>query len=1180
MNSQDTWQTGAGTASGALSVLEADSLSARGACAGSAAVLPAIYRAMFMSRESEALEKNYTSRGEASFFLSSAGHEAGAALAPHLISEDWLHCHYRDRALMLARGMRAGEFFLSLFSKDGSFSRGRQMHGLVSCARLNILSLPTPVGNGALQAAGVAAVIKDRPRNPLVLCSLGEGSSQEGEVLEAFAHAARENLPVLFFIQDNGLAISTPTEGKTFFSVKGKDGIVNPESIFGIPIIHADGSNAEEMYHVFGGVVRGIRTDRLPRIVVARMQRLSNHSNADDQRLYREAGEIETIRRDADPLVILRNILIRNGESPQALEALEAQIRAELSELARESQCAPDPRPCPDAVKSYPAGFQKAERENRGAQADCGGMTMLEALKETLRFRLETDPRVFLFGEDIEDPKGDVFGLTRGLSTDFPGRVVNSPLAESTILGYTTGRALAGDRPVAFLQFADFMPVAFNQIFSEMANIFWRTGGSWDAPLIVMATCGAYRPGLGPFHASSMEAFAAHIPGVDVFMPSTAADAAGLLNAAFESGRPTIFLYPKALLNDRSALAVSAAKDLFVPPGKARFARRGSDISFVSYGNTLTPCLRAADTLREEGITSDVIDLRSIQPWDEEAVCASAARTGRLLIAHEDSKTCGMGAEIAASVAENSPRHVAIRRVTRPDTWVPFNFENQLDILPSYKSVLEAAVSLLGGEITWREAAPKEEGVFVVKAAGSSPADESVTVIAWKVKAGENVREGMLLAELEADKAALELTSPVTGRVARLLVEEGFAVKVGTPLMYIQTLEQAAAAGPPKVSHENPGIPEITGLKKTTESLAAAPAGHASRPYTVGMLGIAGALGSRLVSNEEISELCPTWLPEDIVKRTGIESRNWLGHGETVLTLAADASRKVLAKTGLKAQDIELIICSTGTPLYSSPALAAMIQYELAGGENREAERADAETSPDWLAQAYDISAACCGYLYGLQIVWDYLQSRPQAKVLLVTAETLSTKTDTADPSTAPIFGDAATATILAAADPEGASGIPFSGGSFTRLSRPVLSAQGEAGDILRVPTCGCERIFMNGQKVFLEAVRGMMMMLGAACEADRTPPDKLDLIVPHQANQRIINAVRQKLRLPEEKVFSNIRNLGNSSSSTIPLCLQTILSGDYRWPQGAEKTRKLGLAAFGGGFTFGGAILEVTGKP
>ncbi|MDR1626378.1 MAG: transketolase [Spirochaetia bacterium] len=1147
--------------------------------AGDISALLGIYRAMVMSREMELIEKNYAGRGEASFFISSAGHEAGAALAPHLIAQDWLHCHYRDRALMLARGMGAEEFFLSLFAREGSASRGRQMHGLISCRRLNILSIPTPVGNGALQALGIAAVCRDLPGRPLVLCGLGDGMTQEGEVLEALAFAACEKLPVLFHVQDNGLAISTKTEGKTFFSLRpprGGSGIVRPGSVFGIPITYADGRDAEAMYRVFGREVREIREARLPRIVVSEVQRLSSHSNADDQRLYRSGREIEEARRDSDPLVILRDALIRAGESPDALDALCAGVRGELVLAARAAQGAAQPLPQRDAERPYPGGFQDPGREYRAAQGlpPEEGMTMLEALREALRFRLESDSRVFLFGEDIEDPKGDVFGLTRGLSSAFPGRVVNSPLAEATIIGYAAGRALAGGRPVAFLQFADFLPLAFNQIFSEVANIFWRSAGAWEMPLIVLASCGAYRPGLGPFHAASMEAFAAHIPGLDVFVPSTAADAAGLLNAAFESGRPTILFYPKALLNDRSARVAARARDLFVPPGKARVLCRGEDLTFVAYGNTVGLCLRAAQSLEKEGLGAEVIDLRSIRPWDEEAVLRSVSRTGRLVVVHEDSKTCGMGAEIAACVAENSARPVAIRRVSRPDTWIPFNFENQLDILPSYEGVLEAAVGVLGGRIVWEEAPPKEEGLFVVEAAGSSPADESVMVVEWKVRCGEEVREGMLLAELEADKAALELVSPVGGTVSRLLVEEGASVRVGAPLLYIATEAGESAAGA-KATQEG-RVPRITGLGSRVPLAAARGPSPAPRCSVVGILGVAGALGSRAVGNEEIVKLCPSWSAKDIVKRTGIESRNWLGGGETALSLALEASRKALEKTGTRIGEIGLILCSTGTPLYTSPSLAAMVQHGL-GTEHIEG-----------FVPVYDISAACSGYLYGLQIAWDFLQSQPQAKVLLVTAETLSLKTDTSDPGTAPIFADAAAATILAAGPEGDGQGLPLCGGRPLRLSRPFVSAKGEAGDILRVPVGREGKIFMDGQKVFLEAVGGMVRMLGAACEAEGLSPDKLDLIVPHQANQRIISAVRQRLRLPEEKVFSNIRFLGNSSSSTIPLCLETVLSPDYPWPHGRAAgeaggqpwprpgARKIGLAAFGGGLTFGGAILEL----
>lgn len=1120
-----------------------------------------LYRHMFASREMDLLEQSYTGRGEASFFVSGAGHEAGAALAPHLVDGDMLHCHYRDRALMLARGMTPEELFLSLFAKDGSFSRGRQMHALVSCARLNILSIPTPVGNSALQAAGVAAVIRDRPEKPLVLCSLGDGTTQQGEVMEALGQAVRDTLPMLFFIQDNALAISTKTEGKTFFSTpEGR-----AESFYGLPITYADGTQADELYRIFGREVAEIREKRGPRIVVARMERLASHSNADDQRLYRAAEEIASVHEQGDPVLILRGRLIALGEPVRELEVLEAEMRRELADTARGTQRSADPKPVFDAVKPYGPGLTDPSREFRGDGA-AEGMTMLEALRETFRARLRTDPRVFLFGEDLEDPKGDVFGVTRGLSSDFPGRVVNSPLAESTILGYSVGRALAGDLPVAFLQFADFMPVAYNQIFSELASLYWRTGGSWQAPVIVMATCGGYRPGLGPFHASSMEALAAHTPGLDVFMPSTAADAAGLLNAAFDSGRPTVFLYPKTLLNDRENAVSGDPRKLYVPPGKARFLRRGDDITFVGYGNTMRIVLQAAGALDDYGVTSDVVDLRSIQPWDREAVVESAERTGRLVVVHEDVHTCGMAAEVAATVAEKASRPVSIRRITRSDTWVPYNFENQIEVLPSYRRTLEAAADLLGGEVVWTSAVREEAGIFVVEAVGSSPADESITVITWKVKPGDAVESGMLLAEMEADKAAVELNSPVPGIVEELLVEEGFTVKVGTPIMRIRTAEAGDEGAAKTVTKEDPGTPVITGLEAreavqtagtaVTRAVSGAPApgtAGASRAagfLDVGILGIAGAVGSRRVTNEEISRMCPTWSPADIVKRTGISTRPWLGEGETVLSLAVDACGKLFARSRVRPEDIDLILCATGTPIYNTPAMATLIHHELAAGNE------------GWMVQAFDISAACSGYLYGLQIAYDFLQSRPEARVLLVTAEALSPKTDTSDPNTAPIFGDAATATLLAAGG--------NLGGVTNRVQRPVLSASGESGEYLRVPCGGDEKIFMDGKKVFVEAVRGMMLMLDYACREAGTTPEKLDLIVPHQANQRIINAVRQKLKLTEDRVFSNIRDLGNTSSSTIPLCLETILR------EKRSGSRRLGMTAFGGGFTFGGGIIDL----
>jgi 2-oxoisovalerate dehydrogenase E1 component len=331
---------------------------------------------------------------------------------------------------------------------------------------------------------GIAEAIRDRSRGlggkgavgteskelPLVLCSLGDGTTQEGEVMEAIGHAVRERLPVLFLIQDNSLAISTRTRGKTFFSLPGEEEGTyrNAESFYGLPIRRFDGRDPEEAYRVFQEETRAIRSGEGPRLVVMEVERIGSHSNADDQRLYRSEAEIEAAKASGDPIRNFKLRLRSRGVEERVILEMEEEIRRSYTDLAERVRREEDPKPVFTAVKPYEGRLLDRSAENlgrlsRGGEAAEEGKTMLEAIREVLRARLQKDPRVVLFGEDIEDPKGDVFGVTRGLSTDFPGRVKNSPLAESTIVGASIGRALAGDRPVAFLQFADFMPVAYNR---------------------------------------------------------------------------------------------------------------------------------------------------------------------------------------------------------------------------------------------------------------------------------------------------------------------------------------------------------------------------------------------------------------------------------------------------------------------------------------------------------------------------------------------------------------------------------------------------------------------------------------------------------------------------------------------------------------------------------------------
>lgn len=1110
--------------------------------------LKSLYRTMVTSREADLIEQEYTGRGEAFFHVSGAGHEATATLNPFLGPQDWLHCHYRDKALMMARGISPEQFFLSLFNKDGSHSRGRQMNAHMSSPELKVLSLVGPVGNSALQAVGVAGAVKDEKGNPVVLCSLGDGMTQQGEVLEAIAHAVRETLPVLFLVQDNTLAISTSSEKKTFYQTPDGD----MKEYYGIPIVRMNGRNPETCLDVFESVVGKMRKDRRPAIVVMKVDRLHNHTNADDQRVYRSAEEIEAVRKCGDPIANLETWLRSQGVSDDFFAGLSEAIRLDLKKKASEAQRSKEPEPTRSALAPLPALLADPASEYRGEplSGSENNLVMLEAMREVLKKRMATDERITLFGEDLEDPKGDVFGLTKGLSTAYPGRVKNSPLAESTILGVTIGEALAGKRPVAFLQFADFLPIAYNQIVSELGSMYWRTDGGWQAPVIVMITCGGYKPGLGPFHASSYEALAVHTPGVDVFMPSTAGDAAGLLNSAFESGRPTLFFYPKSCLNDRENATSPDVDRQIIPLGRARTVRSGKDITLVGYGNTVKLCLQAAEALAAQGAQAEVIDLRTLQPWDKSAVAASVEKTGRLIVVHEDNESAGMGSEVIAVMAEMVKKPFQVRRVARADTYVPCNFANQLEVLPSYKRILETGVEMLGGQITWKLPPSAQKGYFFVEAIGSSPSDESITVVRWMVKPGDTIKEGDYIADFEADKAAVELKSPTSGILEEILVPEGNMVKVGTPVLKVKTGDGEESYKP--LTKENPGEPLISGLQLGGVKTAAVTStqGAADSKAAVGIQTVVGVKGSRRVTNAEIAQMCPEWEADDIFKRIGIETRPWAAPGETVLTLATAAAKKALKQSGLSLSDISLILVSTGTPLAHTPSLASMVQMEL----NKDEE----ETL---LVPAYDFSSACSGYIYGLKQAQDHLRSRPKDRVLLITAEVLSPQTDMADHGTAPVFADAATATILVGSGRQNA--MKF------RVLETALGTHGENGEILKVPSDPAQFITMDGPKVYLEAVKYMPQLLTDACHQAGMEPQNLDLIVPHQANQRIINALRQRMKLAEDQVYSNIRHNGNTSSCTIPLCLEELI------PR-ASSGEKWGLTAFGGGFTFGGAVIEV----
>ncbi|AKJ65699.1 beta-ketoacyl-ACP synthase 3 [Kiritimatiella glycovorans] len=1104
-----------------------------------------LYRPIWTARRVDEMEQALAHRGEAFFFIPGSGHEAAAALAPHLTAADWLHCHYRDKALALARGVSVESMFAALLARDPSGSAGRRMPDFPCDPELNILSTPTLVGNNALQAAGVAAAVKDREGAPVVYCGLGDGATQEGEFFEAVAEAVRATLPVLFVVQDNRYALSTLTAGQTFYSTP--DG--NPETFYGLPIRRVEGADVAACHETFGAAVAEAREHRRPQIVCMRCERLQSHTNADDHTAYRTEEDLAEAAEHGDPLRNLERMLIDAGEEASRLRAIEEECEQAVQDALAAARAGAEPEAALSAKKPLPVELTDPKREYRGTGER--KLTMIAALRAALRVRLEEEDAAYVWGEDLEDPKGDVFGLAKGLSSAFPGRVRNAPLSEATIVGAAVGQALAGRRPVACLQFADFLPPAFNQIASELGTMYWRTNGRLEAPVTVLSVCGGYRPGLGPFHAQTPSAVAAHLPGIDVFLPSTAADAAGLLLAALRSDRPSIFFYPKNLLNDRSVATSEDIDRHFVPIGKARIARAGGDLTLVAWGSTMPTALRTAEAVEQAGLSVEVVDLRTLSPWDREAVFESTSKTGRLLVIDEDHQTCGMAGEVCAAVAEAQGERVRVARLGAADAYVPYHFGNQLDVLPSFRPVLEKAAEMLDCSVRWNRRAEEEEGRVTVKTLGSSPSDETVKIVELHAAAGEAVEEGAPLASVEADKATMEIEAPLAGTVEKVLLSEGDEVDVGAPLLTLVPSVEAAAR--PQTT-DDPGIPVVEKQRSVTEAAAPATQGHERESAPTVISSICSALGSQLKTNDELVEICPGWSPDDVVQRTGIRKRHWIGEGESALSLAVDACHKLFEREGVTVNDFDAIICSTGTPPSTTPSLACRILKELSPEEG------------ETLIPAHDINAACSGYLYALQQACDMLEHDPGARILLVTSETLSPMLNKDDPGTFFLFGDAATASLV--------SREQRGGNLNLRVGRPVLSAMGAEEKVLYVPSLQSGTFMeMDGRSVFRIAVRKMIDMLDRACAQEGATVDDLSLIVPHQANGRIIEAIRKAIKFPTDKVFYYIRDYGNTSSNTIPLSLEAL-------PSDLPPGGKIGLTAFGGGFTFAAGVVETLERP
>jgi 2-oxoisovalerate dehydrogenase E1 component len=630
---------------------------------------------MMLSREGDRREGILLRQSKGWFQVSGMGHEALGAFCYDLNEEDYIFPYYRDRAIMLARGLTNYELALAYFAKRASSSGGRQMPGHYSSREHNVFSVCTPTGGSLIPACGTAWGMKLSGIDGVCLASVGDAASRQGEFYEALAFAQQEKLPVIIAVEDNKYGISTPTDKFLPFNI----GVINPEHI-----VKIDARQPEIVREAGRKAVEKARNGEGPTLLWCDLDRLSSHTSSDDHRVYRKLEDIEEMSH-RDPIRLLKDELIAAGQlTEEEFNKIQEQVAQQVDADYLRAEKEQDP------LASETLQFNFGDTHTPEAPPiQTGRQTMVASINQTFRKALENDPKVVFFGEDIEDPKGGVFGLTKGLSEAFPKQVFNSPLAEATIMGAAIGMASMGMKPVFELQFIDFIAPGWNQITSNMSTLRWRTFGNWKCPCVIYAPYGAYLPGGSLWHSQANEAYLAHTPGLKVAIPSTPEDAAGLFWTAIHGDDPHFILIPKHIF--RKQMEVTNVEP--VPFGKARMVREGSDVTLVSWGNCLELAEEAAATLSGE-CSVEIIDLRSIVPCDYETITASVAKTGRLVVVHEDNRTGGFGQTVIAEMTRVPDRWNLFlsppQLVAREDVHIGYNPIYEYAALPDLDQVIDA----------------------------------------------------------------------------------------------------------------------------------------------------------------------------------------------------------------------------------------------------------------------------------------------------------------------------------------------------------------------------------------------------------------------------------------------------------------------------------------------------------
>ena len=681
--------------------------------------LVSAYRTMYLSRRIDDKEIQLKRQNKIFFQISGAGHEAiliaaGLVLRP---THDWFYTYYRDRALCLMLGMTANEM---LYSAVGAAidpnSGGRQMPSHWGHKALNIVSASSPTGTQFLQAVGSAeasmrakllGITDGFADDEVVLVTTGDGTTSEGEFWESLNSACNLKLPIVYLVEDNGYAISVPVEVNTAGGSISK--LV--ASFPGLYIQEVDGCDLLASWETMKRAVAYARERKGPALVHAKVIRPYSHSLSDDEAFYRPTSE-----RDADaardPLTTFPAWLVREGvatdaELAEIREIVDAELLAATDDALSQPQA--DASSVHFAVYS-PDVDPTSEQFDTEDDPQFTGQptTMVDLLNLCMRDEMTRNERMLVFGEDVADVsreehlgkvkgKGGVFKVTHGLQSKFGGtRVYNSPLAEANIVGRAIGLAHRGFKPVVEVQFFDYIWPAYMQIRDELATMRWRSNNAFEAPVVIRTTYGGYIRG-GIYHSQTGASLFTHCPGLRVVCPSNALDANGLLRTAIRCDDPVIFLEHKHLYRQTYNKGRYPGPNFMIPFGKARTVREGSDLTVVTYGATVQRALVAANQIVEEGGPDvEVIDLRSLSPWDHDAVYASVKKTGRVIVAYEDSLSWGYGAEIAARIADDcfAWLDAPVKRVASTDTFVGYAPQLEDATLPQVETFRAAYVEL------------------------------------------------------------------------------------------------------------------------------------------------------------------------------------------------------------------------------------------------------------------------------------------------------------------------------------------------------------------------------------------------------------------------------------------------------------------------------------------------------